>query len=332
MPPKNSSITANLGPSLDQFTKEEQARFPSIPVAIYLILRAIALASKVINQEVNRGGLGGIIDSQGTFNASGDEQQKLDVIAHNCFIRTLETTGQVCAIISEEEEGIVALASKAGKYIVAFDPLDGSANIQVNAPIGTIFSIYQRISPPEEPIRQEDVLQPGSRQIAAGYILYSTATMLVYGAGHGVHGFTYEPAIDEFFLTHQAIKLPPDGKTYSINDGYWGSFPSYVQHYIQYCRSHGFAARYTGALVADFHRHLIQGGIYLYPPTQKMPAGKLRLMFECNTLAFMAEQAGGLASDGKQSILHIEPSTIHQRVPLYIGSMSMVKSLMTLAL
>lgn len=330
-PPQTNSTLASLPPALDQFIKEEQAQYPTIAAAIPAILHAIAWAGQVINKAISKGSLAGVVGSQGTFNASGDEQQKLDVIAHNSFVRTLEATAAVCAIISEEAKDVVALASKAGEYILALDPIDGSANVQVNAPSGTIFSIYQRISPSPGPVQQADVLQPGSRQIAAGYILYSTSTILVYTTTHGVHGFTYEPAMDAFFLTHQAIKLPQAGPTYAINDSHQHSFPEYVQRYVQHCRSQGLTARYTGALVADFHRHLLQGGIYLYPPTPKNPTGKLRLMFECNALAFIAEQAGGMASNGAQPILHLVPKTIHQRTPLYMGSIAMVKSLLSLA-
>jgi len=326
-----NTSTTSPGPSLTQFTEQEQTRLPSIPHAIPVILHAIALASKLIHKIVNKGALEGMADLPGTLNASGDEQQGLDLIAHDHLMSNLAATGEVCAIISEEEKGMATLAGRAGKYIIALDPLDGSANLQVNAPVGTIFSIYQRLSPPGRVVHPTEVLQSGSRQIAAGYILYSTATTFVYGTRHGVHGFTYDPTLNEFFLTHSCMHLPQVGKSYAINDGYLNSFPNYVQHYIQLCRDQGLSARYTGALVADFHRHLIEGGIYLYPATQKAPAGKLRLMFESNPLAFIAEQAGGLASDGKQPILQIEPSMIHQRTPLYIGSASMIKKLLAFA-
>jgi fructose-1,6-bisphosphatase I len=198
----------------------------------------------------------------------------------------------------------------------------------VNAPVGTIFSIYQRLSSFGEAVQQEDVLQEGNKQIAAGYILYSTSTMLVYTAGYGVHGFTYDPAIDEFFLSYPKMQMPNDGKVYAINDGYFDTFPNYIQQYVQDCRQRSYSARYMGTLVADFHKHLLQGGIYMYPPTQKNPEGKLRLALECNALAFVAKQAGGTASNGKQSILAIKPNAIHQRVPMYIGSVNMIERLL----
>lgn len=317
----------NLGPSLSQFLQEEQQQFPYLPKALLPILSAIAAAGKAINDVVRRLDLVGIVGSRGVHNTSGDEQQHLDMMAHHRFVHKLIATQEVCAMISEEAEDIIASPHCRGNYVVALDPLDGSPNIDANAAIGTIFSVYQRCSSQAMPAQQEDVLQAGNQQLAAGYILYGTSTMLVYTACHGVHGFTYESSRGHFFLTHQSMQMPRQGRTYAINDGHFDTFPSYAQRYIRQCRSNGYAARYMGALVADFHRHLIQGGIYLYPPTQANPGGKLRLMLECNALALIAEQAGGAASSGQQSILTIPPQSIHQRIPLYIGSKNMVQDL-----
>jgi len=323
-----SKIIPDLGPSLDQFFQEEQQQFPHLPKALLPIFAAIAAAGKVVNDVVRRLDLMGIVGSRGVHNFSGDEQQNLDMMAHHCFVRMLVVTEDVCAVISEEAKDILACPNKGGRYVVALDPLDGSPNIDVNAPVGTIFSVYQRRSSQSRPVQQADVLQEGSKQFAAGYILYGTSTMFVYTACHGVHGFTYEPSRGQFFLAHKAMQMPQSGRTYAINDGHCDAFPSYVQRYTRQCRSNGYSARYMGAVVADFHRHLIQGGIYLYPPTQTRPDGKLRLMLECNALALIAEQAGGAASSGQQSILKIQPQFIHQCVPLYIGSANMVQALL----
>ncbi|MEM9416751.1 MAG: class 1 fructose-bisphosphatase [Bacteroidota bacterium] len=323
-------IPPDVALSLTQFFKEEQQQLSDLPPALLPILKAIISAGKTINEVVRKLALTGLLGTRGTYNASGDEQQKLDLLAHEAFVHTLAATGEVAAVISEEEADIIVMPNHDGNYVVAIDPLDGSPNIDVNASIGTIFSVYQRRSSQPTPMQAADVLQAGQHQLAAGYILYGTATMLVYTVGNGVHGFTYDPAADDFLLAYQAMKMPQDGKSYAVNDGYFDVFPSYVQRYIQQCRQQGYAARYMGALVADFHRHLLQGGIYLYPPTQKNPEGKLRLTLECNALAFIAKQAGGLASNGHQAILTIQPQTIHQRVPLYIGSQNMVESLLAI--
>lgn len=315
-------------PSLAQFLKKEQQQYTELPEELLSILQALSSASKTVQEVVRKLELADIRGSQGTYNSSGEEQQKLDIFAHNAFVKSLEATGAVCAMTSEEEESIITFTNSTGNYVVAIDPLDGSPNIDVNAPIGTIFAVYRRLSPQDSPVQEVDGLQAGRHQLAAGYVLYSTSTMLVYTVGYGVHGFTYDPAVQEFLLAHQNMKMPQDGKSYAINDGYFEAFPEYVQHYIQQCRQQGYVARYMGALVADFHRHLIQGGIYLYPSTHKNPDGKLRLTLECNALAFIAAQAGGTASNGEESILSIQPQAIHQRVPLYIGSKNMVQSLL----
>lgn len=327
MPESQENISQSI-PLLNQFLEQEQARFPNIPAAIPIIIQAMATSARFMSKAVVQS----MIDRDGSciesFNSSGDTQQKLDILAQNLLLETLEATREVCAVISEEADLLVPLRNKDARYIVALDPLDGSSNVNVNSPIGTLFSIYQRSSSSEVPIQDADVLIPGKQQIAAGYILYSTVTTLVYATIYGVHGFTYDPVVNEFFLTHPALRMPENGITYAINHSYLHTFPHYIQNYIAYCRRQELTSRYTGALVADFHRHLLEGGIYLYPPTYKRPNGKLRLMFECNVLAFIAEQAGGLATDGKQPILNIIPRHIHQCVPFYIGSKTMVKNLL----
>ncbi|MEM9982193.1 MAG: class 1 fructose-bisphosphatase, partial [Bacteroidota bacterium] len=270
-----------------------------------------------------------ITGAYGSQNIQGEEQQKLDVVADVRFVRALKNGREVCGIISEEQEGIIDTKNHDGRYIVAIDPLDGSSNIDVNVSIGTIFSIYRRISPVGSPPTMEDFLQPGHKQVAAGYVLYGSSTMLVYTTGYGVNGFTYEQTLGEFILCDVDIHTPPVGKIYSTNEGNWNSFPTQIREYIDFCKSQCYSSRYIGSLVADFHRNLFKGGIYLYPPTQKASNGKLRLMYECNALAFLVEQAGGKATDGKQRILDIQPTSLHQRCPLYIGSSQMMDKLDT---
>ncbi|MEX2233494.1 MAG: class 1 fructose-bisphosphatase, partial [Cyclobacteriaceae bacterium] len=231
---------------------------------------------------------------------------------------------EVCALISEENESFVDLNNE-GKYVIAIDPLDGSSNIDANVAIGTIFSVYRRKSKEGTPIQIEDILQKGFEQVAAGYVLYGSSTMLVYTTGHGVNGFTYEPGLGEYFLSHPQMAIPENGKTYSVNEGNYNSFSPSVKSYLEYCRSQYYTARYIGSLVADFHRNLLKGGIYIYPATEKDRGGKLRLMYECNALAFLAEEAGGKATDGHRRILEIEPQSLHQRTPFYVGSRHMVE-------
>lgn len=260
----------------------------------------------------------------GSVNTTGEQQQKLDVLANIRFTRALTKGGEACAIISEETESFTDLQNE-GKYVIAIDPLDGSSNIDVNVSIGTIFSIYRRKTSIGSPISDEDILQPGDEQVAAGYILYGSSTMLVYTTGHGVNGFTFEPTLGEYVLSHPDMIIPEDGTTYSINEGMANHFPEHVKQYVQFCKDNDYRARYIGSLVADFHRNLLKGGIYIYPSTKKDPEGKLRLMYECNALAFLAEQAGGEATDGQRRILSIQPKSLHQRTPLFIGSKNMVQ-------
>lgn len=314
-----------VGTTLDRFIKRKQDDFPFATGELSQLLRDIALAGKIITREISRSGLLNVAGAFGATNIQGEEQQKLDVIADIRFTRALRNGGEVCAIISEEEEGVIDLKNPKGKYIVAMDPLDGSSNIDVNVSIGTIFSIYRRKSAAGEAISQEDVLQAGTEQVAAGYLLYGSSTMLVYTTGHGVYGFTYEPSLGEFFLSHQDIKMPVNGRIFSINEGAYHSFEEPVKDYIAFCKGQGYSGRYIGSLVADFHRNLLKGGIYIYPCTKKAPQGKLRLLYECNALAFIAEQAGGTAIDGYQRILEIKPTELHQRCPFFIGSSKMVE-------
>jgi fructose-1,6-bisphosphatase I len=319
-----SRIALPIGTTLDRFIKNNQYQFQYASGELSQLLRDIALASKVVNREINKAGLIDIMGSMGSQNSGGEQQQKLDVLANIRFTRALTKGGEVCALISEETESFVDL-NNDGKYVIAIDPLDGSSNIDVNVSIGTIFSVYRRKSAVGLPISDEDILQTGDEQVAAGYILYGSSTMLVYTTGHGVNGFTYEPTLGEYFLSHPDMTIPETGKIYSINEGSANSFSEGVKSYIQYCKDNNYTARYIGSLVADFHRNLLKGGIYIYPATAKDTNGKLRLMYECNALSFIAEQAGGKASNGKGRIMEIKPKNLHQRTPFYVGSLKMVE-------
>lgn len=321
---EQSRIADSIGFALDRFIKNNQEQFQYASGELSQLLRDIALASKVVNREVNKAGLIDLMGAAGTQNTGGEYQQKLDVLANIRFTRALTKGGEVCALISEETESYVDLNNE-GKYVIAIDPLDGSSNIDVNVSIGTIFSIYRRVSKVGTPIQEEDILQKGSEQVAAGYILYGSSTMLVYTTGHGVNGFTYEPSLGEYFLSHPDMEMPIDGKIYSINEGSAHSFSDSVKDYLDFCKQQNYSGRYIGSLVADFHRNLLKGGIYIYPATAKDKQGKLRLMYECNALAFIAEQAGGKASDGTRRILDISPISLHQRTPFFVGSRKMVE-------
>jgi len=320
---ESSRIALPIGTALDRFIKNNQDQFQYATGELSQLLRDIALASKVVNREVNKAGLIDIMGAMGSQNSGGEQQQKLDVLANIRFTRALTKGGEACALISEETESYVDLNNQ-GNYVIAIDPLDGSSNIDVNVSIGTIFSIYRRKSEVGKPIQEIDILQTGDEQVAAGYILYGSSTMLVYTTGHGVNGFTYESTLGEYVLSHLNMKIPEDGSIYSINEGSANSFSKEVNAYLQFCKDKNYTARYIGSLVADFHRNLLKGGIYIYPATAKNPQGKLRLMYECNALAFIAEQAGGKATDGKSRILDIKPKDLHQRTPFYVGSKNMV--------
>ncbi len=318
-----NSLGLSIGTTLDRFISKMQDKHSYATGELSQLLRDIALAGKVINREVNKSGLLDIGGAYGTKNVQGEEQQKLDVIANIRFTRALKNGGMTCAIVSEEEQEIIHLNQNC-RYVICMDPLDGSSNIDVNVSIGTIFSIYKRISPIGGPVQDEDILQPGTDQIASGYILYGSSTMLVYTTGHGVHSFTLEPSLGEFVLSDEALTCPDDGKIYSINEGNYNVFGQEIRDYIVECKNSQMSARYIGSLVADFHRNMLKGGIYLYPSTEKSPNGKLRLLYECNSLAFIAEQAGGVATDGINRIMEIDPTSFHQRTPFVIGSKKMV--------
>lgn len=320
-------IALPVGVTLDRFIKRKQEDFPFASGELSQLLRDIALAAKIVNREVNRAGLVDITGAFGAENVQGESQQKLDVVAHIRFIRALKNGGEVAGIVSEEVEDIICTGNEWSKYVVAMDPLDGSSNIDVNVSIGTIFSVYRRITPVGTAPTMADFLQGGEAQVAAGYILYGSSTILVYTTGHGVSGFTYEHSLGEFFLSHAHITTPTTGKIYSCNEGNLSEFPETIQRQVESYRQRGFAARYIGSLVGDFHRNLLKGGIYLYPPTKKAPNGKLRLLYEGYPLAFLVEQAGGAATDGTRRILDIEPESLHQRVPLYIGSLELVEGI-----
>lgn len=322
--PDHQGLAYSVGVTLDRFIKLKQSDFPFASGELSQLLRDIALAAKIVNRETNRAGLSGIAGGYGQVNVQGEEQQKLDVIANIRFMRALSKGGEVCAIVSEEEDSVIDLQNQSGKYVVAIDPLDGSSNIDVNISIGTIFSIYRRKTPVGSPIQEQDIMQPGREQVAAGYVLYGSSTMLVYTTGCGVNGFTYEQSLGEFFLSHPDIKAPKTGHIYSINEGTERSWLTGIKTYIDHCKSKRYTARYIGSLVADFHRNLLKGGIYLYPATQENPNGKLRLLYEANALAFIGEQSGAMATDGMNRILDIQPTSLHQRTPLLIGSSDMV--------
>jgi len=319
--------------TLDEFIIRRQADFPYATGELSRLLRNIALASKIVNREVNKAGLVDVLGTTGNTNVQGEEVKKLDILANKTFIASLELGGHCCGVASEENEEFIAFdgpSSVQGKYIVAIDPLDGSSNIDVNVSVGTIFSIYRRVSPTGNACVAEDFLQKGTDQAGAGYVIYGSSTMLVYTTGYGVNGFTLDPSIGEFCLSHPDLTIPQGGKTYSVNTGNFFNFSEGVQNYINYCKSRGqgssspYSSRYIGSMVADIHRNLITGGIYLYPSLDGHPNGKLRLVYECNPMSFIVEQAGGMATDGYTRILDIEPHELHQRTPIFIGSSEMV--------
>ncbi len=313
--------------TLSQFVLQSERDHPEASGEFTSVLLDIALAAKMINKAVVRAGLVDVLGATGTTNVQGERVQKLDVFAHQTIMSVLGSTGQLAVVASEEDEGIVPMPDGApiGKYVVNFDPLDGSSNIDANVNIGTIFSILPRISRKGHGT-MEDCLQAGRRQLCAGYVLYGTTTMLVYTTGDGVHGFTFEPSIGEFLLSHPNIRTPERGRIYSVNEGNYAKWATGVKRYVDWLKSDDrstgrpYSARYVGSLVADFHRNLLYGGIYLYPGDQKNPNGKLRLLYECAPLAFIAEQAGGAASNGSQRIMDLAPASLHQRSPLFLGS------------
>ena len=318
--------------TLGQFIIEKQSDFPYSKGELSRLLRDIGIAAKIVNREVNKAGLMDILGDVGTVNIQGESQKKLDVFANEQFIAALKSGGECCIVASEENDKIIQIdgdVSKNAKYIVAMDPLDGSSNIDVNVAVGTIFSIYRRFST-DGKATLKDVLQKGTEQVAAGYIIYGSSTMLVYTTGKGVNGFTLDPSIGEFCLSHPEIKIPEDGVIYSINEGNYIHFPEGVKKYLKYCQVEDeqtlrpYTSRYIGSMVADVHRNMIKGGIFIYPTTSSAPNGKLRLVYECNPMAFIIEQAGGRATDGFNRILDKTVTTLHQRSAIFIGSKNMV--------
>ncbi|WP_150149419.1 class 1 fructose-bisphosphatase [Candidatus Enterovibrio escicola] len=324
--------------TLGEFIIEKQQDYPHASGELSSLLSSIRLAAKIVNKAVNKAGLVNIAGAFGSENIQGEQQQKLDVYANEKFKSAMAARDQVCGVASEEENDVVDFEKARGrnaKYVILMDPLDGSSNIDVNVSVGTIFSIYHRISPIGKPTTIEDFLQLGNKQIAAGYIIYGSSTMLVYTTGNGVHGFTYDPSIGVFCLSHESIIIPQNGNIYSINEGNYIKFPLGVKKYLKYCQKYvpdenrPYISRYIGSLVSDFHRNMLKGGIYLYPSTAVYPNGKLRLLYECNPMSFIIEQAGGTASDGRQRILDIQPTELHQRVPFFVGSPNMVDKVET---
>jgi fructose-1,6-bisphosphatase I len=326
---------SNKNKTLGEFIIENQNDFQYSSGELSRIINSIRLAAKVVNYKVNKAGLVDIVGAVGEQNIQGEDQQKLDVYANEVFIQTLINREIVCGIASEENDDFITIEgsdkSNSNKYVVLMDPLDGSSNIDVNVSVGTIFSVYRRITPLGTPVTLADFLQPGVNQVAAGYVIYGTSTMLVYTTGHGVNGFTLNPAIGTFYLSHPNMRFPENGSIYSVNEGNYRQFPQGVKDYIKYCQqeedNRPYTSRYIGSLVSDIHRNMIKGGIYLYPTSSKALNGKLRLLYECNPLAFVVEQAGGKASDGKNRIMEVQPTELHQRIPFFCGSKNMVDKL-----
>lgn len=319
--------------TLDEFIIRRQTEIPYAHGDLSRLLRDIGLAAKIVNRDVNKAGLLDILGDVGSINVQGEEVKKLDVFANQRFISALQMGGQCCGIASEENADFIMFEddiSQQGQYVVAIDPLDGSSNIDVNVSVGTIFSIYIRKSPWPGPCTSEDFLQKGTEQAAAGYIIYGSSTMLVYTTGSGVNGFTLDPSIGEFCLSHPNLTTPKLGSIYSVNQGNFYSFPEGVKEYIRYCREIDFeskrpySSRYIGSMVADIHRNIITGGIFMYPSSTNSVKGKLRLLYECNPMSFIVEQAGGRATDGYRRILEIEPTELHERTPIFVGSEDMV--------
>ena len=321
--------------TLEQFIIERQDAFSHSTGAFSRLLRDISLAAKIVNRDMRRAGLIDVYGSTGETNVQGEVQQKMDALAHREFVQALRRGGECCLIGSEEHAEAIPLSSVPeegdGKYIVLMDPLDGSSNIDVNVSVGTIFSIYRLPEgyDKEEP-DPEAALQPGTEQVAAGYVVYGSSTMLVYTTGNGVNGFTLDPSIGEFLLSHPDLQTPPRGRLFSINGGYYYSFEEGLRNYLDWLQqpdpetNRPAKTRYIGSFVSDFHRNLLKGGIYMYPATEGSSDGKLRLMYEANPMGFIAEQAGGAASDGHTRILEKSPEKLHQRTPLFIGSEEMV--------
>lgn len=327
----------NKNQTLDEFIINNQNSFKYSSSEFSRLINSITLAANVVNHKLNKAGLVDIIGETGKTNVQDEKQQKLDVYANNKFRDTLINRNIICGYASEEDESFISVNSddknNQNSYIILIDPLDGSSNIDVNVSVGTIFSVYRRISEIGNSVSIDDFLQKGRNQVAAGYIIYGTSTMLVYTNGDGVNGFTLDPAIGSFYHSHANLKFPKKGSIYSVNEGNYLKFPDYVKKYLKFCQmeedNRPYTSRYIGSLVSDFHRNLIKGGIFMYPSTSKNPKGKLRLLYECNPISFICEQAGGLAIDGEENILDIQPEALHQRIPFYCGSEKMINQVQT---
>ena len=327
----------NKNQTLGEFIINNQSSFKYSSGELSRLINSIRLAAKVVNHEVNKAGLVDIIGETGKINIQEERQQKLDVYANNKFRNTLVNRNIICGLASEEDESFISVNSidknNQNSYVVLIDPLDGSSNIDVNVSVGTIFSVYRRISEIGNNVSMDDFLQKGRNQVAAGYFIYGTSTMLVYTTGDGVNGVTLNPAIGSFYHSHANLKFPKKGSIYSIKEGNYLQFPDYVKKYLKFCQmeedDRPYTSRYIGSLVSDFHRNLIKGGIFMYPNTSKNPKGKLRLLYECNPISFICEQAGGLAIDGEENVLDIQPEALHQRIPFYCGSEKMINQLHT---
>ena len=318
--------------TIEQFILEQQSRFPEATGAFSRLIRDLSLAAKIVSRDIRRAGLLDVRGTSGTTNVQGEVQQKLDAIAHREFERALQLGGEVALMVSEEADELIPLQPEGsqGRYVVLLDPLDGSSNIDVNVSVGTIFSVFRLADDVSAP-SEADALRPGREQVAAGYVVYGSSTMMVFTSGEGVHGFTLDPTLGEFLLSHPSLRIPEDGRYYSIDEGNSESFSPELRRHVEWLHSpdpttgQPHKTRYIGSFIADFHRNLLGGGLYMYPATRLYPEGKLRLMYEANPMAMIVEQAGGLASDGRRRILDIQPEALHQRTALYIGSRRMVE-------
>jgi fructose-1,6-bisphosphatase I len=319
--------------TLGQFIIEKQSDFPFAKGGFSRLIRDLGIAAKIVNREVNKAGLVNILGETGDTNVQGEQVKKLDVYANDQFIAALQAGGECCMIVSEENDDVIPIQSKISedaKYIVCIDPLDGSSNIDVNVSVGTIFAIYRRLSDSGY-CTMEEAFQSGKEMVAAGYVIYGSSTMFVYSTGKGVNGFTLDPSIGEFCLSHPNMQIPENGKLYSINEGNYVHFPDGVKKYLKYCQeideptNRPYTSRYIGSMVADFHRNMLKGGIFIYPSSYGAKNGKLRLIYECNPLSYLIEQAGGKASDGLNRILDLPVNHLHQRTPVFIGSKAMVE-------
>ncbi|MDP4223893.1 MAG: class 1 fructose-bisphosphatase [Bacteroidota bacterium] len=322
--------------TLNDFVILKQKDYPNAKGELSNLLSHIGTAAKIVNKKITKAGLVDILGRAGTVNVQGEDQQKLDIYADKVFTDALRTSGDCCGLATEENQNIIVFTDKfarKGKYVVCMDPLDGSSNLDYNVSVGSIFSIYRRITPRGENVGNEDFIQKGDMQVAAGYIVYGSSTMLVYSTGNGVYGFTLDPSIGEFCLSHSCIKTPEAGRIYSINEGNYVNFPMGIKKYIKYCQEKDestgrpYTSRYVGSLVSDFHRNLLMGGVFMYPSNANAPKGKLRIVYECNPIAFIAEHAGGAASDGHERIMGLTPESLHQRSPFYTGSKNMIKKI-----